>query len=296
MPDSYDATYPEATEPFKSQLRRFRQAHEPKIFSSNGSNWDYLTGGRGSETVLALHGGGGPAESLFRYIDALEGTYRVIAPTVPATVTRVEDVIDALLSVLAMEGASSVHLFGVSNGGMIGQVLLRRDPRKVRSLILFHSMLPNVGYGKRFRRRARVLSLIPRLFTVSFGLRWLKRQILSEAVNAAPGEQAFWTSYFSELYSSELMSKAFFVSRATILTDYFSNYRFEPGDLDGWTGKIFIIESENDQIVSANERQRLKDFYRTARVHTFRGAGHLGGGLFKVEETVELIREFLQGA
>ena len=92
------------------------------------------------------------------------------------------------------------------------------------------------------------------------------------------------------------MSKAFFVSRATILADYFSNYRFEPGDLNAWSGRIFIIESENDQIVSAEERRRLKGFYRTARVHTFRGAGHLGGGLFKVEETVELIRDFLQGA
>jgi len=296
MHDSFDTTYSEATEPFKSQLRRFRQSHEPKVFHSNGSDWEYLTGGYGSETVLVLHGGGGPAESLFRYIDALEETYRVIAPTVPATVTRVEDVIDVLFSILAKEGISSVHLFGVSNGGMIGQVLLRRDPRKVHSLILFHSMLPSLSYGKRFGRRARLLSLIPSLVTLRLGLRWLKRRIRSESVNAAPGEVAFWTAYFSELYSSGLMSKAFFVSRAKLLTDYFTNYHFEDGDLDSWTGKIFIIESENDKIVSANERQRLKDFYRIARVHTFRGAGHLGGGLFKVEETVELIREFLHEA
>jgi hypothetical protein len=77
------------------------------------------------------------------------------------------------------------------------------------------------------------------------------------------------------------------------LTDYFRNYSFDPRDLDAWLGRTFIIESENDRVVNARERERLKLFYRQARVHTFRGAGHLGGGLFKVEETVNLIKDFL---
>ncbi|HEY69078.1 MAG TPA: alpha/beta hydrolase, partial [Anaerolineae bacterium] len=128
----------------------------------------------------------------FRYIDVLEQTYRVIAPTIPETATGVEEVVAALLAILAKEEASSVHLFGVSNGGMIGQVLLRGNPRKARSLILFHSMLPSMSYGKQFGRRARALSRIPGAYTVRFGLRWLKRQIQQEAVNASPGELAFW--------------------------------------------------------------------------------------------------------
>ena len=114
----------------------------------------------------------------------------------------------------------------------------------------------------------------------------------TNSVSAMPGEQLFWTAYFKELYNSELVAKAYFVSRAKILTDYFRNYRFDPHDLDDWSGRIFIIESQNDQVVNERERERLKRFYGQARVHTFRGAGHLGGGLFKVEETVDLIKDF----
>ena len=53
------------------------------------------------------------------------------------------------------------------------------------------------------------------------------------------------------------------------------------------------MESENDRIVYARERERLERFYDNSRVHTFQGAGHLGGGLFKVEESVGIINEFL---
>jgi pimeloyl-ACP methyl ester carboxylesterase len=227
---------------------------------------------------------------------AFEESYRVIAPTIPSEVTTVAEVLNALLMILQEEGTSSVQLFGVSNGGMIGQCLLRRDPEKVQTLILFHSMLPSAEYGKKFRRRARGLSLIPRFITVIFGRYWLNKQIRGEAANSTPSEQAFWIAYFKEFYDSELVTKAYFVSRAKILTDYFSNYQFEPGDLNEWPGRILILESENDQIVSTSERERLKSFYNQASVHTFRGAGHLGGGLFKVEESVGLIKEFLSSS
>jgi pimeloyl-ACP methyl ester carboxylesterase len=293
MDGEFERYYPKSSQPYKGQLQQFRRTHPVIEYVTAGVRWSYYTGGEGDITILVLHGGGGPAESLFRYVQAFETDYRVIAPTVPARVGTVISVMDAVLSIMEHEKVERVHIFGVSNGGMIGQCLLRRVPQKVSSLTLFHSMLPSLDYARRFARRAKIMALTPEWFTKWAGLRWLNRQLQAEASNAAPGELAFWLAYFRELYDSDLMTRDFFVSRAKILTDYFQNYRFHLHDLDNWPGRIFIMESENDQVVSARERERLKHYYPQACVYTFGGAGHLGGGLFKVEKTVQMVKEFL---
>lgn len=293
MNTEFDAHYPPAAEPFKSELKQFRQTHAGQTIFFKDKKWAYLTGGQGAEVILVLHGGGGPAESLFRYIVRFEEKYRVIAPTVPSSVNCVADIVNTLVEILDREAVSVVHIFGVSNGGMIGQCFVRQYPAKVASLILFHSMPPSADYARSFGRRVKLLSLLPRWITITLGQSWVIQQLRSEETNAQPGEVAFWMAYFKELYQSELVTKEYLVSRAKILTDYFRNYQFSPDDLCQWKGHILIIESQNDQVVNQQERERLKNLYRQAKVHTFVGSGHLGGGLFETDETIELINHFL---
>jgi pimeloyl-ACP methyl ester carboxylesterase len=293
MNTEFDIVYTDATEPFKSELKRFRQTHTMKTIYSKGKKWTYYANGKGGKIILVLHGGGGPAESLFRYIMMFEDSYRVVAPTIPSSVDCVVEVMDAIMEILNKERVTQVHIFGVSNGGMIGQCLVRQYPHSVLSLILFHSMLPSNDYAKVFGKRVKVLSILPRWITIALGQKWVIKQMQSEEANAEPGEVAFWIAYFKELYQSELVTKEYLVSRAKILTDYFQNYQFAPNDLLKWKGRIFIIESKNDQVVNEYERERLKNFYNQAEVHTFAGSGHLGGGLFETEETVALINEFI---
>ncbi len=224
----FDQAYTDATEPFKSEMKRFRQTHTLKSLSSKGKQWSYFACGQGEQVMLILHGGGGPAESLFRYITRFEERYRVIAPTIPATVDRVADVMDAIMEILDKENVSEFHIFGVSNGGMIGQCLVRKYPHKVLSLTLFHSMLPSSDYARVFGRRVKVFSILPRWVTITLAGKWVTKQIQSEEANAEPGEVAFWSAYFKELYASDLVTKEYLVSRASILTDYFGNYQFTP--------------------------------------------------------------------
>jgi pimeloyl-ACP methyl ester carboxylesterase len=294
MNAEFDHIYTEATEPFKSELKLFRQTHTLKAIDVKGNKWKYFASGQGDEVLLALHGGGGPAESLFRYLVRFEENYRVIAPTVPASAHRVAEVVDAILEILDKEAVPAVHIFGVSNGGMIGQCFVRQHPQRVISLILFHTMLPSADYAKVFGKHAGRLSILPRWITVTVGQKWVIKQLQSEESNAEPGEIEFWKAYFKELYRSELVTKEYFVSRAQILTDYFQNYQFLPDDLTGWNGGVLILESQNDQVVNELERERLKHFYCQAKVHTFMGSGHLSGGLFETEETVELVNDFIE--
>jgi len=293
MNSEFDAIYTSATEPFRSELKQFRQTHTLNVVYLKDKKWTYFVGGQGDKVILVLHGGGGPAESLFRYIMRFEDKYRVIAPTVPSSVNCVTEVVNATLEILNREAVPAVHIFGVSNGGMIAQCLVRQYPQKVLSLILFHSMLPSTDYAKVFGKRVRLLSILPLWITIALGQKWVIKQLQSEEANAKPGELAFWIAYFKELYRSELVTKEYLVSRARILTDYFQNYQFTPNDLINWNGRVFIIESENDQVVNEHERERLKNFYNQPKVHTFMGSGHLSGGLFETEETVALIDDFI---
>lgn len=234
MKTEFDTNYKNSTEPYKSELRQFRQTHTLKTISSKDKEWMYFAGGRGEKVILVLHGGGGPAESLFRYIMRFEDRFRVIAPTVPSSVNCVEDVVDAIQEILDKEAAPAVHIFGVSNGGMIGQCFVRKHPQEVLSLVLFHSMLPSSDYARVFSKRVRLLTRLPRWITVSLGQKWIIKQLQSEEATAKPGEVAFWIEYFKELYKSELVTKEYLVSRAKILTDYFQNYIFSPNDLLDW--------------------------------------------------------------
>ncbi len=290
----FDALYPSATEPYKSQLTQFRLNHTPRELQSAGVRWSYLIGGTGDEVILVLHGGGGPAESLFRYIQVLEERFRVVAPTIPAGVVRVAEALDAIVAILDREEIAAVHLFGVSNGGMLGQCLIRRCPERVLSLVLFLSMLPSPPYARLFQRRARIFGLMPRWLSVALSLKWLKKQLSAEIPNTLPAERLFWQAYFQEMYHSDLVTKPYLVSRATILTDYFGNYHFEPHDLDDWGGRVLIIESDQDQVINQEERARLKAFYQQAETLTLQGMDHMTGGLFRTEQSLALIERFFQ--
>lgn len=118
----------------------------------------------------------------------------------PQPSLRIAEALEGILAVLDREAIPAVHLFGVSNGGMIGQCLVRKCPEKVRTLILFHSMLPSRASAQDFSRRVETLSRLPRWITVSLGYRWLKPQIQAEAPNALPGGLSFWRAYFRKFY------------------------------------------------------------------------------------------------
>jgi pimeloyl-ACP methyl ester carboxylesterase len=106
--------------PYQKQLEQFQKTHRLGVIYSKGIEWTYLVGGAGDETILALHGGGGPAESLFRYIMAFEESFRVVAPTIPAGVSTVADALQGIRAVLEAAFIRCAHVFGVSNGERSG--------------------------------------------------------------------------------------------------------------------------------------------------------------------------------
>lgn len=109
---------------------------------------------------------------------------------------------------------------------------------------------------------------------------------------APPEEREFWYGLLDELLASRL-TMADPVSAMEEMLDFTRNYRFGVRDLEGWPGRILVIESENNQAFSPRARTELRALYPRASVRTFAGSGH-AVMVTRPEEYVDAVRSFLE--
>ena len=286
---SLKRVYHDPAAPRWEELRKFRATHPPKHTIVNGVGWEYIACGEGEEAIVILPGGAMVGEAGFTRIPAFEGRYRVIAPSY-ASVSTANELLDGLAGVLDAEGVREAHVLGPSYGGMVAQCFVRRHPERVRTLILANTLVP----PRRMLRLARLfLALLP-LVPVGW-LRALRERGLLRAFYGVPGvppeDQAFWRDYQHGLIWR--MPKAELLCLYRLGIDLMESSEFGPGDLAGWPGRVFILESEEDP-VTPEQRAELRRCYPNASVYTIHGAGHTPWMSHK-EEYLSAIKEFLAG-
>ena len=107
----------------------------------------------------------------------------------------------------------------------------------------------------------------------------------------APAEELpFWRSYSRETFGTRL-AKADVLSNLRNQLEYHERYRFSPDDLAAWSGRVFVIESDND-IFGPARRQALRDTYPQAEVCTFHGAGQ-APAFSRAGEYLQVLDRFL---
>jgi len=269
------------------EILEFRATHPLEHVTVAGLSWDYIASGESNEALLLLPGGAMVGEAGFTRISAFEDRYRVIAPSY-AHVPTAAQLLDGLTSILDAEGVRAAHVLGPSYGGLVAQCLVRRHPGRVKTLILANTAVP----PRRLLWPARIfLALLP-LVPLAW-LRALRERTLARAFSGVPSvpleDQAFWREYQHELISR--LSKAEWRAMYRVGIDLVERFRFTPGDLASWPGKILILESDQD-IVTPEQRAGLRRCYPRAEVHTFHGAGHTPWMSHK-QEYLSVIKEFL---
>jgi pimeloyl-ACP methyl ester carboxylesterase len=127
-------------------------------------------------------------------------------------------------------------------------------------------------------------------------LGWLqayRERTLARAFSGVPSvplaDQAFWNEYQHGLMSH--LTKEDLRDMGRLGIDLVENFRFAPDELASWTGRVLILESDED-IVTPEQRAELRRRYPKARVHTFHGAGHTPWMSHR-EEYLSVINEFL---
>jgi pimeloyl-ACP methyl ester carboxylesterase len=272
------------------RLKEFRSTHNYKRLFVDGAEWEYISCGRGEQTLLLLPGGLSVGESTFPLITDFEKEYRIIAPSYALSLTMT-GLCDGIAHILETESVNQAHVFGGSYGGLVAQYFVRKYPDKARSLILSHTFLMTPKFEKPLKIADKLFLVAPRsLFAPLLKLRFNK--ILLSTLRAAKHpEFEFWRAYLNEAIASNRL-KDVAVRQNKVLLDLARQPQFTPEDLTGWRGRILIIDSDDDPAISAKDRELLRNTYPQARAHTFHGSGH-ASLIMKREEAFSIIRRFL---
>jgi len=189
-----------------ARLKEFRLAHPYKRLTSGAIEWEYISCGRGEETLLLLPGALSVGESTFPLITAFENDYRIIAPSYALSLTMTS-LCDGIAHVLEAEGVDQAHVLGGSYGGLVAQYFVRRYPSKVHSLILSHTFLLTPKYEKPLRIAGKLFPAMPRsLFVPVLKLR-LNKMLLSTLRARKHPEFEFWRAYLNEAIASDLFKR-----------------------------------------------------------------------------------------
>jgi pimeloyl-ACP methyl ester carboxylesterase len=269
----------------QDRLRAFRAGYPNTSLAVAGAEWKYRIGGAGARTLLLLPGGELTNDMGFDLAAAFVARYRIVYPAYPR-VESLDDLADGVSAILAAENIARVSVLGASFGGAVAQCMIRRHPQRIERLILSNTGVPMAHLVRGRQIANAVLSSIPWPM-----LRGLLSKSIVKLLGAPADELPFWREYARELFETQL-TKADVMANLRIQLEYHRRYRFAPGDLAQWPGKVFVIESDND-IFNAARRKALRDTYPQAPVYTFHGAGH-APGFSRTGEYLEVLERYLE--
>lgn len=264
------------------ELGRGTDDETEKFVDLPGGPWCYEVSGTGEEHLVVLLGGlGAPAEvpSVLRPLAAELRIWAVAHPPMGS----VDAVVDDLLTFMDTEDISTAHLFGASVGGAIVQQVVRRAPGRVETIILSNSAAP-LGrnlLGRIWAVLRRPLARIPSRTIES----WTERR-LAEVLGGEGDDRRDPSA------STAGPTAAHVFALVDLIVDYHRR-EFTVDDLEGWDGRVLIIESLDDPMIPRKHRSRLRELYPEARVHTFPTGGHTPS-LRHPEEFRRAVSSFLE--
>jgi len=112
---SFEQVYHAVDENTRQSLTSFRNRYPVKQLKMDGFVWRYVCLGRGTETILFLHGMSGAYDIWWQQLMDFKADARVLSITYPP-VKSLQAITQGIMAVLKTEGITSVHLVGSSLG------------------------------------------------------------------------------------------------------------------------------------------------------------------------------------
>jgi pimeloyl-ACP methyl ester carboxylesterase len=266
----------------RAQYARFLQVYP---LQSDRCGWQWVDSRQGSETLVILPGLMGEAGTSFLFVQALAPHLRVISVCYPPAIGRVDALGDSLADLLDELELPRVMLLGGSMSGFLAQAFLRRMPTRISSCILTHTGLPNAGHARTARFLLRLVQVLPIDLC-----RWLMRVSIYGYFPRPTAAQAFWREHFREVIRHQ--TRQTLASRLALMDDFHSHFRFQPGDLSGWPGRMLLMEMRRDGMTTPAEQAALRALYPNAKLRVFADTGHYDS-IEHPGEQIDVIKAFL---
>ena len=279
-----------------TSLEEFYRQYPLKNISINNKNWEYISCGRGRETLLMFPGGGQTAQGNFRLIQAFEAKYKIIIPTI-YDVDSIKEFCIAINTILKHEDIAKVVLYGCSIGGLLAQSYLKRHKDKVTDLILLSSCTPKSKLYQRkivpLTKLKLLLGIIP-ISVLRFLLRTFGGQLQGASKKGrARAKEDTELDKLLNLFVQEFIEKYFTKRLLTTwlyLHKEFSQESITHTVFSDWKGKVLIMRSDNDPLMQ--DEGDFQKVYPKASVFTFHGTGHLSH-YYEFPKMVEVMKSFL---
>jgi pimeloyl-ACP methyl ester carboxylesterase len=269
----------------EAQLSAFRSTHRTMRSCFAGVEWSYIVAGSGPDTLLLLPGAPGIAEMAFPYIEAFERHHRVIAPSYPASVGSLAQLLDGLVGLLVAEADDvPIHLLGASYSGLVAQYLVCRHPGRVASLLIGDTGVPRPDRAAAMRLAIAVIARAPRL-----GLHAMLSAVLAYVLAGDTPAHGFWQRYFKGVVAALTVPE--FVNRVRVLVDMDRQGQLIRPPVC-WRGPTLLLETPADPLFSAAERGELRARFPQAETHAFHSRGHITA-LTRYPEYIAVMEEFL---
>jgi len=274
-------------ETLSAKLARFRSTHLAHRVRCDAQNWEYFTGGTGTECIFLLHGGMATGEMYFEYFLELENTFRLIAPSIPSGVTTLEESVRGFAAILDAQQISACHVFGHSQGGFLGMVFADRVADRVLMLMMSSTALPSeIHAAAKVRQQLKIMPFIPD-WLLGPAMRMGLRRAIRLAGSQLSGEER---RVLFELLGCE--GTAALRRRALSTANLQLDYHQHPLGPNRWPGRVLLFETGGDRIIHPGEAEALRVRYPNAQVHKFEEGGHLAI-MTRAPEFARLIRGFL---
>jgi len=242
-------------------LKEFKNRVTKQI-TVNNVEWNYLTSGKGKETILFLHGMGGAYDLWWQQVIEFEKDYKIITYTLPEEINSLEKASEGILRILETENIDKLNVVGTSMGGYIAQYLVSSIPNRIEKAVFANTFPPNNLIEKVNATKSKVIPYLPEILLSKLGEKKLNNELIPAAKN-------------SELLKAFLPSLPFskkqFMNRFYVVIDKFTA---TPTKYEVKRIPKLIIESDNDPLIQPQLRKEIKNLYVDAETYTFKKEGH----------------------
>jgi len=240
-----------------------------------GRRTRYIEVGDG-EPILLVHGWIGSAENFHKWLPALEGRRRMVIPDLPGfgeTPALAGDHSIATLAAFLEAFANAIEmplydLGGLCLGATVALELARRDPERVRQLVLHTPIYSRRVLSRSFKFQTALASNRVVFGTVSALARnrlvsdFYKRHFV-EGPNVDPFDAT--VNFVNQVRATPRAAREWL---ADALRQDYQEW------LLGWDQPVLMVVAEDDSLLDLREMQLLTERMRTAEVVIVPEAGH----------------------
>jgi len=222
-----------------SMLKQFVEDHQYKTYQENGNNYEYLSIGNGSRTIVFIHGAMFNPYMWFYPINKLKNHFRIIAPKLPAIGMGANDSVNYIKTILDIENVDKAIILGYSYGGGVAQYFAEVYPDYLDILVL-----SNTGVLRREDSIARTQKMLSKLKILpSFFIQIIK------FIRTRSGKESEWYRFRKVFFNwmSSSITKKDFVNHFKMNLKFFREIQHLPVGSVSWKGKTLILATESDQ-------------------------------------------------